>query len=84
MISKELLDILRCPLDPARGARLEQEADGLVCQRCRLMFPIKEGLPCMLVEEAQLPPGASSLQALPCQQTVAQASPPVEPQGVQG
>ena len=69
MISKELLDILRCPLDPARDARLEQEADGLVCQRCRLLFPIKEGLPCMLVEEARLPPGVSSLQALPCQQT---------------
>jgi hypothetical protein len=26
-------------------------------------------LPCMLVEDAILPPGASSLQALPCQQT---------------
>jgi uncharacterized protein YbaR (Trm112 family) len=76
MISKDLLDILRCPLDPTRTARLEQEADGLVCQRCRLRFPIKEGLPCMLVEEAQLPPGASSLQALPCQQTaVTQGAP---------
>jgi uncharacterized protein YbaR (Trm112 family) len=71
MISKELLDILRCPLDPARSARLEEEVDGLVCQRCRLKFPIKEGLPCMLVEDAILPSGASSLQALPCQQTPA-------------
>jgi uncharacterized protein YbaR (Trm112 family) len=77
MISKELLDILRCPLDPARQARLDQEADGLLCQRCRLRFPIKEGLPCMLVEEAELPPGTSSLQALPCQQTTV-------PQEVQG
>ena len=71
MISKELLDILRCPLDPTRSARLEEEGDGLVCQRCRLKYPVKEGLPCMLVEEAILPPGASSLQALPCQQTTA-------------
>jgi uncharacterized protein YbaR (Trm112 family) len=69
VIGKELLDILRCPFDPAREARLEVEADALVCQRCRLKFPIKEGLPCMLVEEAELPPGVSSLQALPCQQT---------------
>jgi uncharacterized protein YbaR (Trm112 family) len=68
MISQELLDILRCPLDPTRTARLEQDGDGLVCQRCRLRYPIKEGLPCMLVEEAHLPPGANSLQALPCQQ----------------
>ena len=69
MISKELLDILRCPLDPTRSARLDEEADGLVCQRCRLKYPIKEGLPCMLIEEAILPAGVSSLQALPCQQT---------------
>lgn len=76
MISKELLDILRCPLDPTRSARLDQETDGLVCQRCRLRYPIKEGLPCMLVEEAVLPPGAGSLQALPCQQTpVAEGTP---------
>jgi uncharacterized protein YbaR (Trm112 family) len=68
-ISKELLDILRCPLDPGHTTRLDQEADGLVCQRCRLKFPIKDGIPCMLIEEAQLPPGAASLQALPCQQT---------------
>jgi uncharacterized protein YbaR (Trm112 family) len=77
MISQELLDILRCPLDPARASRLEQEADGLTCQRCRLKFPIKEGLPCMLVEESQLPPGAKSLRDLPCQQSTV-------PQGVQG
>ncbi len=69
MISKELLDILRCPLDPSHTSRLEEEGDGLVCQRCRLKFPVKEGIPCMLVEEAELPPGVSSLQALPCQQS---------------
>ncbi len=69
MISKEFLDILRCPLDPGHTTRLDQEADGLVCQRCRLKFPIKEGIPCMLIEEAALPAGTASLQALPCQQS---------------
>jgi uncharacterized protein YbaR (Trm112 family) len=76
MISQELLDILRCPLDPSRVSRLENVADGLVCQRCRLKFPVKEGIPCMLVEEAELPPGSTSLQALPCQQSaVTQGAP---------
>lgn len=78
MISKDLLDILRCPLDPAHAARLDEEADGLACQRCRLKYPIKEGIPCMLPEEAQLPPGCDSLGALPCQQQpapVTQGSP---------
>jgi uncharacterized protein YbaR (Trm112 family) len=70
MISPELLDLLRCPMDPQRNARLEEGPGGLVCQRCRLTFPVREGIPCMLVEEAQLPPGCDSPSALPCQQGV--------------
>jgi uncharacterized protein YbaR (Trm112 family) len=65
MISPQLLDLLRCPLDPS-NTRLDQTADGLVCQRCRLQFPVREGIPCMLPEEAQLPPGCHSLENLPC------------------
>ena len=37
-------------------------------------FPVKEGgIPCMLVEEAILPPGCASLKDLPCQQQQAAA-----------
>jgi uncharacterized protein YbaR (Trm112 family) len=67
MISQELLDLLRCPLDPSH-TRLENGADGLICQRCRLTFPVREGIPSMLVEEAVLPPGCASLADLPCQE----------------
>jgi uncharacterized protein YbaR (Trm112 family) len=73
MISPELLEILRCPMDPTRTARLQEEGGALVCQRCRLTFPIKEGIPCLLVEEASLPPGCDSPAALPCQQQQAAA-----------
>ena len=68
MISPQLLDLLRCPLDPS-NTRLDQTADGLVCQRCRLQFPVREGIPCMLPEEAQLPPGCNSLDNLPCRKS---------------
>jgi uncharacterized protein YbaR (Trm112 family) len=67
MISQELLEMLRCPMDHGQS-RLEAAADGLVCQRCRLKFRVKDGIPCMLVEEAELPPGCDGLSALPCQQ----------------
>jgi uncharacterized protein YbaR (Trm112 family) len=67
MISQDFLEMLRCPLDPAH-TRLDQTPEGLVCQRCRLRFPVKDGIPCMLVEEARLPPGCESVSALPCQQ----------------
>ena len=66
MISEELLAILRCPMDPSR-AHLSQEGNHLVCQRCRLRFRVKDGIPVMVVEEAELPPGCASLDQLPCQ-----------------
>ena len=72
MISQELLELLRCPMDPG-NTRLEETAEGLVCQRCRLTFPVKEGIPCMLVEEARLPPGCEGLGDLPCQRAGAAA-----------
>ena len=69
MISQDLLNMLRCPLDPGHTTRLEIAADGLLCQRCQLKFPVREGIPCMLVDEAQLPAGCSRFEDLPCQKT---------------
>jgi uncharacterized protein YbaR (Trm112 family) len=65
MISQELLDILRCPLDPRN--RLTLESDRLVCSRCGVKFLIKDGIPKLIPEEAELPPGCVSLGQLPCQ-----------------
>ena len=66
MISPVLLDILRCPLDPSH-TRLTVEDEKLVCRRCALKFPIKDGFPVLVVEEAELPPGCESTKQLPCQ-----------------
>ncbi|HLJ95755.1 MAG TPA: Trm112 family protein [Gemmataceae bacterium] len=66
MINPELLEILRCPLDPSR-TRLHLEGEHLICEQCRLQFPIRDGFPVLVVEEAELPPGCQSLQQLPCQ-----------------
>jgi uncharacterized protein YbaR (Trm112 family) len=66
MISPDLLDILRCPLDPSH-TRLALEGDRLLCQRCALRFPIRDGFPVLVAEEAELPPGCESLSDLPCQ-----------------
>ena len=66
MIRPDLLEILRCPLDPSR-TRLTLEGDKLVCERCRLLFKIKDEFPVMIVEDAELPTGCDSLDQLPCQ-----------------
>lgn len=50
-IDKELLDILACP--KCKGdIRLNDKKDGLICQACRLMYPIKDDIPVMLIDEA--------------------------------
>lgn len=50
-VSKELLDILACP--KCKGDLIYKEADnGLVCEKCRLMYPVKDDIPVMLIEEA--------------------------------
>jgi uncharacterized protein YbaR (Trm112 family) len=66
MLSQELLDILRCPMDPSH-TRLTLQGDRLICQRCALRFRIKDGFPILVVEEAELPEGCKSLAQLPCQ-----------------
>ena len=49
-ISKELLDILACPV-----CRVEVRLDGdrIVCTQCGRRYPIREGIPVMLVDEAE-------------------------------
>jgi len=50
-ISKELLDILACP--KCKGdVQLTDKQDGLVCNACKLMYPIKDDIPVMLIDEA--------------------------------
>lgn len=53
-----LVAILRCPL--TRSA-LRQEGDFLVAEVGGLRYPVREGIPVMLIEEAELPAGVASL-----------------------
>ncbi|HKZ72145.1 MAG TPA: Trm112 family protein [Nitrospirota bacterium] len=50
-ISKELLEILACP--KCKGdIRLNEKQDGLICDACKLLYPIKDNIPVMLIDEA--------------------------------
>jgi uncharacterized protein YbaR (Trm112 family) len=79
MISPELLEVLRCPMDPGREARLAQEEDRLVCQRCGLRFRVKDGIANLVVEEAEMPAGCPGLDQLPCQREARPAGPGAGP-----
>jgi uncharacterized protein YbaR (Trm112 family) len=51
-ISQELLDILACP--KCKGElQLTEKQDGLICQACKLVYPIREDIPVMLIDEAK-------------------------------
>jgi uncharacterized protein len=51
-ISKELLEILACP--KCKGElRLNREEDGLICEKCRLLYEIRDDIPIMLIDEAK-------------------------------
>ncbi len=50
-LNKELLKILACP--KCKGdLELTKNEDGLICHKCKLVYPIKEEIPIMLIEEA--------------------------------
>lgn len=54
MIDPELLAMLGCPLSPARPP-LREEGDRLVCTECGAAFPVVDGIPHLLPEDAILP-----------------------------
>jgi uncharacterized protein YbaR (Trm112 family) len=50
-LNKELLDILACPICK-KGLELTEPEDGLICRACNKVYPIREEIPVMLVDEA--------------------------------
>ena len=52
-VNQELLDILVCPLCKA-PVKLTPGGDGLKCGECRRVYPIREDIPVMLVDEAKI------------------------------
>jgi uncharacterized protein YbaR (Trm112 family) len=63
MVNEDPMDLLVCPM---AQAPLRREGETLVCTRCGLRFAIRDEIPNMLVEEAELPAGCGSLAELEC------------------
>ncbi len=67
MVDKELLDILACPACKS-SLEYDEENQKLICldenresrefkrgERCGLIYPVRDGIPVMLIEEAEKP-----------------------------
>jgi uncharacterized protein YbaR (Trm112 family) len=59
-VDPELLAILACPLDKQP---VKREGNYLVCQECQRHYPIRDGIPVMLIDEALTPDQAASAPA---------------------
>ncbi len=58
---EHLLDVLRCPITLSR---LHRDGDHLVAEVGGLRYPIRDGIPQMIAEDATLPDGVASLDDL--------------------
>lgn len=51
-ISQDLLEILVCPVCKAKVEPVQDES-GLRCVECKRIYPVRDGIPVMLVDEAR-------------------------------
>ena len=52
-VSERLLEILMCPLCKVK-VELSQNGDSLKCHQCKRVYPIRDDIPVMLVDEASI------------------------------
>ena len=51
-ISKDLFEILACPVCKS-DLKLDEKENGLICEKCNLLYSIEDDVPIMIVEEAK-------------------------------
>ena len=52
-ISQDLLEILACPACKAK-VELKPDGSGLKCVECKRVYPIRDDIPVMLIDEATI------------------------------
>ena len=55
MISKDLLDILVCPACK-QPLVARENPESLKCNQCRRVYPVRDNIPVMLIDEAAMDP----------------------------
>ena len=54
-VSQQLLDLLVCPLCKT-PVKLTPDEKGLKCATCHRVYPVRDDIPVMLVDEARIDP----------------------------
>ena len=65
MVDPVLLEVLACPAEHhaplTQGAPGDPDAAALTCTECARVFPIRDGIPVLLLDEAMGGPSAGAL-----------------------
>ena len=62
-VDSALLEILRCPDEHHAVLTYDADAQTLTCTECKRVFPIRDGIPVLLLDEAIEPGTANEEQA---------------------
>ena len=52
-VSQQLLEMLVCPVDKT-PVKMTPDEKGLKCPACRPVYPVRDDIPVMLVDEARI------------------------------
>ena len=52
-VSQQLLEMLVCPMDKT-PVKMTADGKGLKCPACRRIYPVRDDIPVMLVDEARI------------------------------
>ncbi|MFN0112060.1 MAG: Trm112 family protein [Blastocatellia bacterium] len=52
-INPDFLEILRCPFCKAKVA-VKADGSGLKCETCHRVYPVRDDIPIMIIEEATI------------------------------
>jgi len=58
-LDAELLEILVCPNDRGELDYQQEEPESLTCRSCGYRYPVRDGIPVMLIDEAEKPSAKS-------------------------
>lgn len=56
-LSPHLWDVLACPCPQHASVTADEDRDEIVCTACATRFPVRDGIPVMLIDEAIPGPG---------------------------
>ena len=56
-LSPHLWDVLACPCPQHASVTADEDHDEIVCTACATRFPVRDGIPVMLIDEATPGPG---------------------------